>query len=826
MRFDSIISPEVIDIRREKVRGGTFGLTGIDFVDVKLEVVSGITVGVLEIHFVKSIDPAVLSKDNFKISGGVSVTNLLVESIKTAGGLAVSDLTLVLNGVGDSSTYSLEIVSSVDHTSVHPLFDALLSYTDFIFAIGSEDFDSATLPPSAEPLPMPPGLDYLAKDYTSFRRLILDRMATVVPSWSERNPADLGIALVEAVAFAGDQLSYYQDAVATEAYLDTARLRNSVRRHAILLDYRLHDGCNARVLLKFDLNGTAAITIKKGTMFCTNTGEPGKIVLRTTDQLFTDQLRGVHFFESMFDKTIDPALGDLRLHTWDAPNGTLAAGATSAYLVANVAAVLPQMGAVLLLYEKTADPQAPTVQVHAVRLQSVDNKATLDPVAKFSFFKVSWHEDDALPFDIRWGSIGGVVYSSGAWGNIVFADHGLSIADKETTITHTPRGLTKPLTLVYENVSFAAPVDTTLEGVVDTAPTESNSKLTSVAIKIGPVSELTTQDPRKALAAATLVVDTLTKWRVVPDLLSSDRFARDMVAENDDRKSVRLRFGDGVLGRLPIAGTKVIAHYRIGSGTQGNLGSDSLVQVVITPATDVNYAAELSDKIKDVTNPLPALGGTNGESPNEARLYAPWAFKTLERAVTESDYAAVAERHSEVVKAVARFRWTGSYYIVSISVNRKHGRPVDAPFIAELVAFVEPFRMMGHEVEIVPPEFVPLDIALQIDINPRYLRSTIKTALTELFSNRLLPNGIRGFFHPDCYTFGQPLYLSDIIAKAADVNGVVAVAAKRFKIKESEDFTTLQNAQIIVNRFSIVRCDNDPHNNDNGIIRFELAGGM
>src|SRR4030095_14228357 len=57
---------------------------------------------------------------------------------------------------------------------------------------------------------------------------------------------DIGIALVEILAYAGDYLSYYQDAVGTEAYLDTARKRISVRRHARLVDYKLHEGCNAR----------------------------------------------------------------------------------------------------------------------------------------------------------------------------------------------------------------------------------------------------------------------------------------------------------------------------------------------------------------------------------------------------------------------------------------------------------------------------------------------------------------------------------------------------------------------------------------------------
>src|SRR6185503_18097601 len=89
-----------------------------------------------------------------------------------------------------------------------------------------------------------PDINYLAKDYASFRQLILDRLAVIMPDWRERHVPDIGVMLVEVLAYAADYLSYYQDSVATEAYLDTARQRISVRRHARLIDYRMHEGCN------------------------------------------------------------------------------------------------------------------------------------------------------------------------------------------------------------------------------------------------------------------------------------------------------------------------------------------------------------------------------------------------------------------------------------------------------------------------------------------------------------------------------------------------------------------------------------------------------
>src|SRR5258708_33151257 len=84
-----------------------------------------------------------------------------------------------------------------------------------------------------------PLLDYTAKDYASFRQLMLDLLPLRNPDFVERNPADLGIALVELLAYAGDHLSYFQDAVANEAFLDTVRRRISARRHARLVDYRM-----------------------------------------------------------------------------------------------------------------------------------------------------------------------------------------------------------------------------------------------------------------------------------------------------------------------------------------------------------------------------------------------------------------------------------------------------------------------------------------------------------------------------------------------------------------------------------------------------------
>jgi hypothetical protein len=68
--------------------------------------------------------------------------------------------------------------------------------------------------------------------------------ALLVASWNrargrrDREADDLAITLSEIMAAASDLIAYYQDRVAGEAYLNTARKRRSIRDHARLVDYR------------------------------------------------------------------------------------------------------------------------------------------------------------------------------------------------------------------------------------------------------------------------------------------------------------------------------------------------------------------------------------------------------------------------------------------------------------------------------------------------------------------------------------------------------------------------------------------------------------
>ena len=86
--------------------------------------------------------------------------------------------------------------------------------------------------------------------------------------------------------------------------------------------------------------------------------------------------------------------------------------------------------------------------------------------------------------------------------------------------------------------------------------------------------------------------------------------------------------------------------------------------------------------------------------------------------------------------------------------------------------------MAGHDLEVDRPRYVSLEIEMHVCVKPDYFRADVKEALLELFSNRLLPDGRLGAFHPDQFTFGQTVYLSPLIAAAQAVPGVDVSASE------------------------------------------------
>jgi len=753
-------------------------------------------------------DLPLLGPDNVEIEGGVRVTD--VELLSAARGdqlppgLLTSDDQAVVNllaaperalvvrtdSSGDYSTYTLRLKHSVLAGEPPDGFDRLLCEIAFSFKVDCpSDFDCEVTRECPDELGPEPQLDYLAKDFASFRRMMLDRLTQTVPEWTERNPVDLGMALVELIAYVGDQLSYQQDAVATEAYLGTARRRPSVRRHARLVDYRMHDGANARAWV--------CIQAKQGQPFVPR-GTPilsGGAKLGTGAHPLEEAVAlGASVFETRHDAQLDAALNDLRFHTWGDDSCCLPKGATRASLVAPG---IQLSAGTMLVFEELVGPtdlaqDRDISHRHAVRLKS-DGTPRHDDLEGVDVVDVEWYDEDALPFSLRLGIVKGDERAL-AHGNVVLADHGLTVRDT-SGLKAPERGRFHP-TLSRPGLTQARPY------------------VHSEAVK-QPAAAIEALDLAQVLPAVRLAGEDDT-WEPVADLISSDRFAPRFVVEMEEDGRARLRFGNDIQGRRPREGSDLTAIYRIGSGPAGNVGPGTLTKVVMeNPDPDVGPA----------TNLLPATGGTPPEPIEQVRLYAPQAFRRQERAVTEEDYARAAEAHPGVQRAAATRRWTGSWDTIFLAVDRQGGAPIDADFRVEMERHMDRFRLAGYDVEIDAPRLVPLDLALEVCVAPGYVRADVEQALLELFSSRDLGGGRRGLFHPDELTFGQPVRLAPLIAAAMQVSGVRRVVPLVFQRFAGGDQGELAAGQIVIERLEIAQLENDPSRPEAGRVTFTMEGG-
>lgn len=844
--------------RREAVRQ-TRQLCGLDYLEVSADQRT------LTVYFLGKA-PESLKPANIIIEGGQRIRDIQVKEVKvTRTRMAELDdvMEVVTDKAGDFSTCTLRVVDGRDEQGNwrrHQDFDARYDCVEFSFKVDCpSDLDcrqEVICPP--EKLEEPE-INYLAKDYASFRQLILDRLALVMPDWRERHAPDLGITLVELLAYVGDHLSYYQDAVATEAYLDTARQRVSVRRHVRLVDYPMHEGCNARTWVYVETD--VALTLDPRDIYFVTTVD--RLAAEIKEEELHRQTSGAYeLFEPMTNEpiTLYPGQHDIRFYTWGDTECCLLRGTTTATLIGRWIELLPserpdecgqtprttdqpnpqpeatssaqnlylKPGDVLIFEEvigpKTGNPaDADPKHRHAVRLTDVRHGR--DPLyPETALTEITWAEEDALPFPLCLSAMGPppectvIENISVARGNLILVDHGITVYEdldpapvKETIETCDCLG----------GVTEAVAIPGRYEPVLKKVPMTFSQPIE----KGTPAVRMPVQDVRQALPQVKLIGTApsavVSEWTVRRDLLGSHNQDRDFVAELDSSGQARLRFGDDELGRRPEAGTTFQAVYRMGNGPAGNVGAGTISHLVyrITAPTGA---------IKKIRNPLPASGGTASETLAEVKLFAPHAFrKRLERAITPDDYAAIVLREfsNTVQRAAAQLRWTGSWYEMLVAVDPLGRDEADAGLLREIEGRLYRYRRIGHDLIVKSARRVPLDIELLVCVLPGYLRGHVKAELLNLFSNRMLPDGRLGFFHPDNLTFKGGIYLSQLVAVAQTVPGVESVRVQKLERLFEGPNSEIDNGVLPLGPLQIARVDNDPSVPENGRLTLDVRGG-
>jgi hypothetical protein len=880
--------------RRQKVREQK--RNGLDYVEVSEQ-----SQKVLHVYFLGSV-PTHLSEKNIRIQGGQRVQNIQVASISPKNPQQAEDedcLKVTLDKPGDFSTYTLQIVADTPNQP-HPDFDPRYSHISFSFKVDCpSDLDcksQTTCPPEQR---QEPEISYLAKDYASFRQLILDRLSLIMPEWKESHVPDFGITLVELLAYVGDYLSYYQDAVATEAYLDTARQRISVSRHVRLIDYSMHEGCNARTWVwlevgeeKWTLNPPLkpnGLISEDFYYFITRyPNAPSNGTVLNPEALRTVPRQQYEIFEPISNISINlyGAHNQIHFYTWGDRHCCLPKGATTATLLDEwqppAKTTSPKSGTKqdgaygedtpappaplerklklqkgdILIFEEvkgatTGDSaDAELTHRHAVRLVDVSkledtlytkNVSGINEALPTPVVEITWAMEDALPFPLCISAIGPAPNCSLitditiAHGNVILVDHG-------QTLTPEQLNLVESKVRLQGCESEGQPTDITKVPILyrptfKYGPLTFRQPLLFQDLSLAPASRQLMQDPRQALPQITALIGVPPnhtedidpnnppdrpewRWTIQPDLLSSYNRDRHFVVEMDDEGMTHLRFGDGELGQQPQAGTRFYATYRISNGIAGNIGADTISHIVFRqPKSGISIQPH---------NPFSARGGVPPEPLSDVKLYAPFTFrKELQRAITAQDYADLAMRDfgDRVQRSSATLRWTGSWYEVMVAIDPFGTENPSEALLKEIHDRLYRYHRMGHDVVVKAAVYVSLDIAITVCVKPEYLRGHVKADLLDVFSNRMLPSGVLGFFNPDNLTFGTGIALSKLVAYASAVTGVDNVIITTLKRQGEADQGALKSGFLPMGALEIPRLDNDPNFPENGKLTLSMRGG-
>ena len=494
--------------RRDDVRAA--GIFGLDYVEVSEDQLT------LYVYFLGKA-PKKVEKANVRILGGRRIRDIQVTELRMRRQTdpTLDDfMELTVNKPGDFSTYTLSLLNLEG-------FDPRYDQVTFTFkASCPSDLDCKTPHVCPPPQRTQPEINYLAKDYTSFRQLILDRLALIMPGWQETHVPDLGITLVELLAYVGDYLSYYQDAVATEAYLGTARQRISVRRHVKLVDYSMHEGCNARAWVTIATDTDLSFDPTQMYWITGYPGAPNRRILTPPD-LEQVPPSSYEVFETLWPASgpisIYKAHTEIHFYTWGDCQCCLAKGATSATMIdawgtasinaAQTRALNLNPGDVLIFEEvigpKTGNPaDADPTHRQAVRLTKV-TQATDPLYANQPIVEIEWAREDALTFPLclsvqapppKCDCLENV---SVARGNVVLVDHGAGVVEQLGTVPteSTTQRCSTPCKPGEITIS-AGPLRPTL----DQRPLTFSQPIAPGSA----ASALVAQDPRQALPAISL----------------------------------------------------------------------------------------------------------------------------------------------------------------------------------------------------------------------------------------------------------------------------------------------------------------------------------
>jgi len=277
-------------------------------------------------------------------------------------------------------------------------------------------------------------------------------------------------------------------------------------------------------------------------------------------------------------------------------------------------------------------------------------------------------------------------------------------------------------------------------------------------LKQPPLTFTSASNPDGVASSLLVRVDGLA-WHEVRNMAFAAAKDRSFVTRTGDDGKTTVTFGDGVHGRrLSTGAANVAARYRNGIGSPGNVA-----------AGQVSLLASRPLGVKDVINPLPASGGADPETRDQARVNVPLAVMALDRLVSIPDYANFSRTFGGVGKAAAVALAGGVRVTIAGAGDIRIDTTSDVyrNLLSSLQIYGDPSLPVALDVR----ELLALSLSAKVGLAADYawelVEPVIRAALLDAF----------GF---ERSALARNVYLSQVIACIQRVQGVAWVDVDAF----------------------------------------------
>jgi hypothetical protein len=661
-------------------------------------------------------------------------------------------------------------------------------------------------------------VDYLARDFESYKDALSAFSANRYPDWQMDIVADQAVMLGETFAALADELAYIQDRYKLETEFEHLKERRSFEQLSRILGYKLRP----------ELPATGLVVLRhyEGVV------QPAGLAPNAVDVLAGTVLSGFGDHDNIVPFEIGTSLADIRdatpyrtdavwtdipVHVPDPTCPWIPRGAREIW-VRGHALANPAIGkGTRLLIETRPRRQDLDLRRVIVELDGdpvTDHDLVIDSTVAppgTGVTRLHWRAEDALPFDLD-------IQDAFVSGNLVPVMSGRTRSDRfvigpgndalrRAIEREGPARAGQPV----RPVIFRHPLDHTVtEGLAwqaaEGATAWDVSYDAEVALqRIGGagedwriVGDMLTQTATDE--AATIEAG---HWGPVFDYVEDTRNTshRDFIGD----PGYCLRFGDGEFGIPPADGSVFDIHYRTACAARANLSAGRIHLAfpgAVPPGTPIMPAEILS-----ASNPVPFENAQAAENIELAKLVVPHFNRALKlRAVRNRDFQDLLNARTDIDASVAQSRWLGCWPATFLTVDPHGSIELSDQATSSVQAFIEEIRLVGRPAYLTGAALRPLDLQIVICRDRREPFGRIAEAIMD----ELVGPTPEALFHPDNLSFGHEVPRATLEARIAGVDGVTGIRRIRYRWRGEIGFTDFTASSLVCAPDQIPVLKHDP----------------